>query len=95
MLLREVPKMSNLKNQLLLTFALIKGGVRVQCLKKEIKLIVQTRLVNAWETLNSNRPWGPFLKSPETFQVPQFFLYLRNAEVLSHQTSSSSWFFLQ
>ena len=30
--------------------SIIKGGVRVQCLEKEIKLIVQTRLVNAWET---------------------------------------------
>ena len=28
------------------------------------------------------------------FRVPQFPLYLRNAEVLSHQTSQSSWFFL-
>ena len=54
---------------------------------------MQTRLVNAWETLNSNRPWDVFLKSSETFQVPQFFLYRRDAEVLSHQTSSSSWLF--
>ena len=28
------------------------------------------------------------------FRVPQFHLYLRNAEVLSLQTSQSSWFFL-
>ena len=27
-------------------------------------------------------------------RVPQFPLYLRDAEVLSHQTSQSSWFFL-
>ena len=27
-------------------------------------------------------------------QVPQFPLYLRNAEVVSHQSSQSSWFFL-
>ena len=48
-----------------------------------------TRLVNAWETFSSNRPWGLFLKSPELwhpFRVPQLFLYLRIAEVLSHQT---------
>ena len=45
---------------------------------------MQTRLVNAWETFNSNRPWGLFLKSPETSRVPQLFLYLRIAEVLSH-----------
>ena len=44
---------------------------------------MQTRLVNAWETFNSNRPWGLFLKSPETFLVPQLFLYLRIAKVLS------------
>ena len=45
---------------------------------------------------------GPFLKSPETFRalyralyrVAQFPLYLRNAGVLTHQTSQSSWFFL-
>ena len=30
--------------------SIIKGGVRVQCLEKQIKLIAQTRLVNAWET---------------------------------------------
>ena len=29
------------------------------------------------------------------FRVPQFPLYLRNAEVLSNQTSQSSWCFLQ
>ena len=28
------------------------------------------------------------------FRIPQFPLYLRNAEVLSHQTSQSSLFFL-
>ena len=33
--------------------------------KRRLKLIMQTRLVNAWETLNSNCPWGLFLKSPE------------------------------
>ena len=44
---------------------------------------MQTRLVNAWETFNSNSPWGLFLKSPETFLVPQLFLYLRIAKVLS------------
>ena len=27
------------------------------------------------------------------FRVPQFPLYLRNAKVLSHETSQSSWFF--
>jgi len=43
-------------------------------------------------------PQGPFLKSPETFRT--FFgchnspLYLRNAKVLSHQTSQYSLFFL-
>ena len=29
------------------------------------------------------------------FRAPQFFFYLRNAEILSHQTSLSSWFFIQ
>ena len=28
------------------------------------------------------------------FRVPQFPLYLRNAEAISHQTSLSFWFFL-
>ena len=40
---------------------------------------------------------GLFLKSCETFRthlgVLQFLLYLRNAKVLSHQTSQSSWLF--
>ena len=30
---------------------------------------------------------------PKTFRVLQFSLYLRDAEVLSDQTSQSSWFF--
>ena len=41
---------------------------------------------------------GLFLKSPETFRAyfgcHNYRLYLRNSEVLSHQTSQSSWFFL-
>ena len=44
-----------------------------------------------------NKPsWGLFLKMPGNFsgllRVPQFPLYLRNAEALSHQTSQSSGF---
>ena len=63
MLLREVSKSSNANYKLLLTFALIVGGVRVQCFGKEVKLIMQTRLANVWETLN----WYVFLKSLGTF----------------------------
>lgn len=67
MLLREVSKSSNANYKLLLTFALIIGGVRVRCLEKEIKLIMRTRLPNVWETLNWNNPWDLFLQSLETF----------------------------
>ena len=45
-----------------------------------------------------SEPWGLFYKVPKRFgglfRVPQFPLCLRNAGVLSHQTSQSSWFFL-
>ena len=41
---------------------------------------------------------GPVCRKSRNFSglfwVPQFPLYLRNTEVLSHQTSQSSWFFL-
>ena len=47
-----------------------------------------------WLSWTRIMTWGLFLKSPETFRVPQFPLYLHNAGVLSHQTSQSSWFFL-
>ena len=45
--------------------------------------------------LNFLDPRGLFLQCfGPILRATKFLLYLRNAEVLSHQTSQSSWFFL-
>ena len=68
------------------------GATSVGMWREEVgvKLVVKGH-ITALEILRS---WGLFLKRPETFGVPQFPLYLSNAEVLSHQTSQSFCFFL-
>ena len=44
-------------------------------------------LLSSSEKDLKNSGLAPFLKSPETFRVPQFPFYLLNAELLGHQTS--------
>ena len=62
MLLREVSKSSNANYKLLLTFALIVGGVRVQCFGKEVKLIMQTRLARMYGKLSTDMCFSKVLE---------------------------------
>ena len=56
------------------------------------------RALNVLGTLEKQAPGASFSRKSRNFsglfRVPQFRLYLRNAEVPSHKTSQSSWMFL-
>ena len=62
---------------------------------KEVNVVIFP--VDLW-SLNIDSYQGPISHKSRNFsglsRVPQVPLYLRNAEVLSHQSSQSSWFFL-
>ena len=91
MLLREVSKSSNGNYKLLLTFSLIIGCIRVQCFGKGDKIDYANMVGECTGNSQLKPPVGPvyrkFRNFSRLFRVPQFFLYVRNAEVLRHQTS--------